>query len=416
MAKTAVQRKCLPLGNRSHTVGPGGAPSCTRHHPPPRTPMRVRRSVLLAITLSCAPAAEDTETAARHAMISAAAYNEVASLTLEPDGLLCPSGAAHCLLGPQGRAAHGPAGTLLLWDFGGPLHMVTADGVAGQQIGQLGEGPGEYRVILAAGLSATGGIVLLDGALQRQVEFTADGSVRSTVRRPLPAGFIMAEFVNGELWAVTAELDEPAEGGGMASLALVTLESDEAPSRQIRPLPLEQPAFGIADMRPHPGLFEPQVWWAISPDGRIVHTKADRFGLDLYDPASAEDTKILVEATPRRVTPAEVERRLRGIGNPRMRSSVEAQAGRAPEHHPAITGLRLFDNGQLWVREAPDAAGGRVRWVILERTGALVGAVTLPAEASPLLARGDRILVNDPAGSQDAGGLQWFRLQVGREQ
>lgn len=90
-----------------------------------------------------------------------------------------------------------------------------------------------------------------------------------------------------------------------------------------------------------------------------------------------------------------------------------AGPGLAPEYHPAVTGLRLFDNGQIWVREAPDAAGEQARWIILERTGALVGAVVLPAEASPLLARGYRILVNDPVGSGDAGGLQWFRLQAG---
>lgn len=324
------------------------------------------------------------------------------------------------MLGPQGQAAHGPDGSILLWDFGGPLRMVTADGLTGEQVGRLGEGPGEYRVILAAGLSETGGVVLLDGALQRQVEFTDSGTVRSTSRRPLPAGFVVAEVVSGELWAVTTELGEAAEAGGMASLSLVALESDEAPSRRIRRLPLQQQAFGLADMRPAPGLFEPLVRWAISPDGHIAHTKADRFELDLFDSRSLEDTKILVETPPRRVTPAEVtaevERRLRGIGNPRMRSSIEAQAGRPPEHHPAITGLRLFDNGQLWVGEAPDAAGEWVRWIILERTGALVGAVTLPAEAAPLLARGDRILVNDPAGSEEAGGLQWFRLRGGRAQ
>src|SRR5690606_39783383 len=103
-----------------------------------------------------------------------------------------------------------------------------------------------------------------------------------------------------------------------------------------------------------------EVWCAISPDGHIVDTKADRFELDIFDAGSVEDTKILVEATPRRVTPAEVtaevERRLRGIGNPRMRSSIEAQAGRAPEHHPAITGPRRFDNRHPGSRHAPTSA------------------------------------------------------------
>jgi hypothetical protein len=377
----------------------------------------MRCAVLLVITsaLACTPAGDTAVSPARQVTIDEATYRALPSLSLEPDGLLCPSGEAHCLLGPQGRAVHGPGGTVLLWDFGGPIRLVAAGGSDQGQVGRIGEGPGEYRVVLAAGLSPAAVIDVLDGALQRRVQYGDDGTPLATARSPLPPGFITAEFVGGELRAVTTDLGSQRNDAATAPVVLVALDTGTPAPRSLRTLPVEQQAFGLADMRPPPGLFEPQERWAMAPDGRTAHTKADRFVVDIFQLDASKDLRLSVDAAPRRVASAEVtsevDRRLRGIGNPRMRSAIEAQAGRAPEYHPAITGLRLLGNGQLWVRETPDESGAQVRWIVFDEEGTALGTVSVPAEVTILLAQGDRILINDPGAPGEAGGLQWVRLK-----
>lgn len=377
----------------------------------------MRSSVLLALTsaLACSPPADTEGSPTRQVTLDEATYRALPSLSLEPDGLLCPSGEAYCLLGPQGRAVHGPGGTVLLWEFGGPIRSVAMDGTDQGQWGRIGEGPGEYRVVWTAGLTPEGALDVLDGALQRRVRFGNDGTPMATAPSVLPPGFISAEFVGGELRAVATDLANQRDGAATAPVVLVAMDTGATTPRKLRALPVEQEAFGLADLRPYPGLFQPQARWEMAFDGRIAHTKADHFVVDLFQLDPARDLRLSVAASPRPVTPGEVtrelEQMLRRIGNPQMRSAMEAQASRVPEVHAAITGLRLLDNGQLWVREAPDQSGEQVRWLIFDSEGAPLGTVTVAADVSLLLAQGDRILINDPGAPGEAGGLQWVRLR-----
>lgn len=377
--------------------------------------MRFAALLAIAFALACTSPADTPGRLGRQITIDEATYRVLPSLSLEPDGLLCPSDEAYCLLGPQGRAVHGPDGAILLWDFGGPIRSVAMDGSDQGQVGRIGEGPGEYRVVLAVGLTPTGALDVLDGALQRRVQYANTGTPLATARSPLPPGFIAAEFVGGELRAVTTALASQRNGVATAPVVLVALDTGATAARSLRTLPVEQKAFGLADMRPPPGLFEPEEQWVVARDGRVAHTKADRFVIEIFQLDASNDLRLSVDATPRRVASTEVateiDRRLRGIGNPRMRSAIEAQASRVPEYHPAITGLRLLDNGQLWVREAPDESGERVRWLILDSEGASLGTVTVTANVSILLAHGDRILINDPGAPGQVGGLRWVRVR-----
>jgi hypothetical protein len=149
-------------------------------------------------------------------------------------------------------------------------------------------------------------------------------------------------------------------------------------------------------------MFEPRAHWQIAEDGTTCYSPGMTFTVDCFDSSGRHSRRFGFDVERRKVEEDEVvreqERRMRGI--------QRMPALHPVSHHPAVTALRLLDNGQVWVREAPDAADMLASWVIFGLDGIPLGRLVLPAGTDVLAARDSLYLINAP----EDGGLMLVRI------
>lgn len=371
-----------------------------------------KSTVILAVLLFAGCKTGGTRSHSDRASIgSVIAYEGIPRMETDVVASPCVPGGTMCSMGRKAQSSPDGAEGLLLWDRGTPLYRI--HGSHPEVIGGLGSGPGEYRMIMAAGISPSGDVLVFDAAQQRLLRYDPSGHSIGTHRLTLPPGLITGSFVRGELWAVAGDITPNASAGDSLPVAVFAIDTTGAAPRRLSTLPIRLPTYAIGTLRPTPGLFEAAPQWALLEDGQLYFAPGTRLLIDRFDREGGRVSRFGFETAARTVTEAEVNReieaRLRQVVDRRMAEAMRAQLSRPGMIHPAVTSLRALANGEVWVREAPVADS--VRWIVFDSLGSAVGAVTLDAAAMVLASRDSLVLVNDPNSSDPGRTLTWVRIK-----
>ncbi len=370
-------------------------------------------SALLAI-IGCTT--QDTTTTLQGTILSAEAHAELPALTLEDAGAACAGAEDQCLTTGSDLAAVDTDGSIAFMGPGGrspQLFLVRATDRLPVAIGRNGAGPGEYRLVMSLGFGPDGQVRLYDGMQRRLVHYGADGATQLTANVPVPDGLFDGDFVGGDLRFLGTEI------GGTPGDSMPVWIYAGAPGATAAPplhrIGVREPSFGMGDFRRLPPPFTPRAQFAIDRDGGLVHASGGTFVVHRYDSAGEPVARFGFEVASRAVSAddlaAEGARLTRNLPAP-MRGAVEEILRDAGKAHPAVTGIRALEDGSVWVRESPHAAGDSVSWVVYPDAMTPLGRLVLEADDRILGAHGGRILVTRGGGGGAGSELRWVRVRT----
>lgn len=347
------------------------------------------------------------------ALLTAEQFASLPVLTLKLGEPICASGesAPACELGSSGELISEGTTHLVRYDLdAGALARITGRPGAVQWLGRNGAGPGEYRMIWAAGVDRSGGVAAFDPVQRKFLRFGAEGVASESSGFVLPAGFITAGFIGTDLWAVAGDIEGDHATGDSVNIFLYQFGRN-GEFRRAAVLPLRQPGRGLEDMRPPPAIFAPREMWHFARDGRVLHSDGEALVVDVYDSTGRHTLRLGAAVSPRDVTDAEFarefeERTSRAPSGP-MGRAIREQAAVRVSHHAAITAMRQIENGQIWIREAPTENGDSVGWVVFSHDGGAVGRLRLPGDLRILAATKSDFAVL-PGGT---GVMRWAKLE-----
>jgi hypothetical protein len=349
-------------------------------------------------------------------ILGATDYASLPLLRFEDAGAACAGPEDQCLTTGSDLAAVDGEGSIAFMGPGGrspQLFLIRAEDRLPVALGRAGAGPGEYRIVMSLGFGDSGEVRLFDGMQRRLIHYAADGATRLTANIPVPDGLFDGDFVRGDLRFLGTEI-----GGTPGDSMPVWVYAGEpgataAPARYRTAV--RHPSYGMGDFRRLPPPFQAQARFALDRDGGLLHASGAALVVDHYDSTGAHVARFGFDLPPRAVTDADraaaLERLLRGVP-PSMRAAVEADLRTASTHHPAVTGIRALEDGSVWVRESPHAAGDSVSWVVYPGAMTPLGRLVLEADDRILGAHAGRILVTRGGGAGSGSELRWVRVRT----
>jgi hypothetical protein len=314
----------------------------------------------------------------------------------------------------------------------GSVRVYDSRGVLTRKIGRRGKGPGEFARLAYLGLRSDT-LYATDNDLGRVSFFSGDGrflrsrqwttALRSehsrdgvwmmygeTVpQRFLPDGTALVEVEALELYGMDSRQDEPIRSLGEWPHPFLRVDAQGQAIDTISQERRERRLFGV-DRRGvtlyFPTPFQDSPLAALMRDGsgvvvvdRGVATRGRdaTFGVTLVSPAGDTVFSRAFAYEPRPVPDEVVRRTAEGLA-PARRNGPDAAAIAAslrandliPRTLPPVTALTVGQDGSIWLRRE-EVAGDSVLWNVLDRTGALRGALRLPARDSVVAARGDLV-------------------------
>jgi hypothetical protein len=156
--------------------------------------------------------------------------------------------------------------------------------------------------------------------------------------------------------------------------------------------------------------------WALDRSGGIVFTNGDSAAVARYDAKGQPDLLVRIDRPAVDVTPADIDIELRrqltlfsnDVWRARARPHLE-RAAHAATTHPAITALRVLDDGSIWLRTSSRVGSDSIRWNVLESDGALAGSVTTRLGSTVVGGRRSRVLIaTGKSGSWV--NAEWYRV------
>lgn len=335
--------------------------------------------------------------------VTEAEYEAAPKLPLEAAGTLCGPDARPCETGRQVSAAPGLNGELLIWEYGGPIHRYDSNGVRRANLGGVGEGDGEYQLVVTAGPSP-GGVSLFDVSQVRLIQYDSSGVFRDS--RQVQVSQATRQVVLWQGRIVAFNVQSQAKGGGSVFRAVAVDGASGGDTLASHTLPNYVSRWGR--MQELPGLFEAQPVWNLGPLGEVLFTAGLSYEIWGYHEGRAV-RRLVVDHLPRAVEPEETAREadaMRRRVAETLRSAVDAAVQRVAERHPSITQLFSMPGGGILVRESPDAAGDSVRWSRFDRDWKISGYFLTAESARVLLIEPERMLLQE----QLEGGvkLQWY--------
>lgn len=348
-------------------------------------------------------------------VLSESAYRSLPILRLTEGPLLCGVEGPPCVLGGIRDVSSHPRGDIVFTGVVGKqpqVIRVDSGSRSGKLLGRVGDGPGEYRAVIAVGLAPDRDALVFAPRERRWIRYAYDGRGAAIGLVPLPSGLMRAAFVRGELRALAT--DNANRRGDSAQVVMFALDSGSREPRRLHSIDVWQRAYDLSDLRPLRVPFSPRARWSVRPDGSVVLARGARMLIDLFDSTGHHTLRFGFESTPRQVTQRDLDRalkdRLRGVGDPRMRAALEESVREGAARHPAITELAAPSNGQIWAREAPREAADSVMWVVFSVHGSAIGRVATGADDAIVAARGDTILVARSGNPTAEDALQWMLL------
>jgi hypothetical protein len=368
---------------------------------------------LLAL-LGCAT--PDAPASGSDAIGDAGSYAALPILTLEDAGAACVGPEDQCLTTGSDLAAVDTDGSIAFMGPGGrtpQLFLVRATDRLPVALGRNGAGPGEYRLATSLGFGPNGEVRLFDVMQQRLVRYGADGVTRLTSNVAVPDGLFDGDFVGGDLRFLGTEA--AATAGDSMPVWIYAGRPGTTAATPLHRTGAKQPSYGLRDFRRMPAPFVAQALFAIDRDGGLIHSSGTSFVVDRYDSLGVLVGRSGFDLPPRAVTDADLaaekERRSRNLPAP-MRAMIEESFRGAATHLPAITGIRALEDGSVWVRESPHAAGDSVSWVVYPDAMTPLGRLVLEADDRILGAHGGRVLVTRGGGAGAGSELRWVRVRT----
>ena len=272
------------------------------------------------------------------------------------------------------------------------IRVFSETGEFRQRVGRDGEGPGEFRHV--GGLArAPDGVGAMDGRLGRVTVFDASGEVVRLLR--LQRSYMILEshavmtfdpagrFFDRARLSARPGMDSigaivyGSEGEVVDTVFLATVAQDQ--------LFLERDGVPLMSV-PRP--YAPRPSLAFGPDGAAYLARGAEYRVDVFSPAG-DTVRVIhrpVERPP--VTAAERDSALA-----RIERVFEEQGGRVPpgtelpERKPAILGLEVDVEGNLWVRAPGPSGSGQFQWSVHDPEGRYLGDVTTPVMAVDQIGR-----------------------------
>lgn len=378
----------------------------------------MRRSSLLPLLLAASVAGCDRGPAAP------AGYDAMPRLTLSPLGELCVGrDDPPCQFANARIAAAAPDGRVAVADLPGELREFDGSARYVRTVGGRGGGPGEYRLLVAAGYDSTGGLTILDQRALRVQRFDTAGRLLHASSAPMLPGTVDAAVVGGR--AALFVVPGAAAIGDTVAARVVLVDPATGDTTALPGLPEPAAATGDGTLTPIPPPFSVPASsrWAVSPDGALHLADPERLRIVRRDAAGAAP-RVLVDlpVASRPVSAGELEAekaRYAPVGpmpNTAMaaalrRASDAAIAG-ARTTHPMVSRLVILDDGTLLAREGARPGADSVRWNAFAADGVPVGHLVLSAQARVAGGRLERLVVVQP-GESDVPRIGWFA--VGRD-
>jgi hypothetical protein len=313
-------------------------------------------------------------------------------------------------------------GTIYMLDSQIPVVRVfSRDGRHLRSFGRRGEGPGELRQPTGLALLPDGRVLISDPANARVSVYSADGEPLDSWR--MAGGFFTDEQVrvtrDGRVY-VMALLSEPMSPEMRSGLVAVGpagthIDTLHAPDWGYQTAVLTaQFQQGESRSISRSGVpFTPQPTWTLHPDGYIVGGLSTRYAIEAFH-RDGRVVRMERAVEPVAVLPGERAHREHAVTTSMRRTDPAWRwSGPAiPSTKPPFSGLRVDDDGRIWVRVAavaevvpaaerpepsPGAAPGPEPWReplvfdVFAADGRFLGTVRPPPRFTLSGARGDEV-------------------------
>ncbi len=279
-------------------------------------------------------------------------------------------------------------------------------------LGRAGRGPGEYGSVTSLSVDSMGNVMAFDLLHRHLLRYDTDGQPGAAQVVTLHDGFMRTDIAAGHLQMLAT--DSRRQSGDSARVSVFVLDSATFTRRAT--LPVNERDFGIDELRPIPDAFGPVPLWGMLTDGTILHSSATAHEVDVFDPSGRHVRRFGAVVASREIIPSDIEelvtRRLRGIGDERMRAAIRKRITVTPSgRHPALTRMVPLVNGEVWVRESHRAAGDSVSWAVYRiADGAALGRMMLGADDDILASVGDSLLFYRSDGPGGDAALEWITI------
>lgn len=344
------------------------------------------------------------------ALLAAPAVAQDRSLTLELTEVYRAGGVdaqeEWAFFGPALQARFDAAGNLVVLDvLDNRVVVIGPDGQLVRAVGRKGEGPGEFRLIMALAVWRDGRIAVPDqlhaaiqvfgseGELERFVRMDEDKPLSSSlgheeIRADRSGDRLVAQGVRGVLVAMMNRMNRrmghqgDGTSPGVDDRALETLDFSgdvvvsrpilqgwRAPRPELTLSPADEEDWGKVVASMEDRYFEPGFHWDVLPDGTIAYSDSTAYAVKLASPdGSVTDVvrrPLSPQAVSARIRRATIAYRLERLeqslerppstGFPFMAPDPEGRRRRIRErgfYHeiPVVRGLKATWDGGLWIQ------------------------------------------------------------------
>lgn len=308
------------------------------------------------------------------------------------------------LFGVVAAARRPGGGVMVAEDAGGRVRFFDAQGRLEAEVGGSGDGPGEFRILQAAGLLAGDTAWAWDFALGRITVLHPEGGVvRVRSLEPAPLRGLLRPGPSGEGWLVVQAWGDPPAGAHETGVrrdpvAVLRYGADGILRDTLSVLPGREIRVTVEDGRGvmGPAPFGRNAVTGAWGEGVVVGDQSQR-SLTVLDTGgealrvvrwggaslevSASDAERWRSAVTRDRPPGERERAMRDL-----------EAAPVPDRRPAYGDVLQDRAGHLWVSAWPLPGEAPDSWDVLAPDGVWLGTVETPASFRLLEAGNDWVL------------------------
>jgi hypothetical protein len=284
-----------------------------------------------------------------------------------------------------------------------------------RKIGRGGNGPGEYRWVIAGSFDKDGQLRIYDTGTSRITTYDTDGRLARTKSVPRPSHAMSGAVMrNGQLYVSTMPWPE----AGHDSVDLQVMRFDEKRDEFVSIAKKRARSWTIpgSDAMRIPDFFEAPDVWDVDENGRVIWNRGTGYDIIRFDEQGRAITQLHVNIERVATTKLDVEReRARRTGKgpmpPGFADQLEEAARNASQFFPAIDQLAAANDNALWVRRFTPAWTDSALWDIWigDRPHA---TVQLPRNARILATDGTRRALVMTLDELDVPQLAWFRVKV----
>ena len=329
----------------------------------------------------------------RSANLSQAQYDHLQRWHLEPSRIMCDGLTERaCEAVDPGQAVLLPDGTMLVHSQDHSVARIDAGGRVVSRFGRHGDGPGEYRSVVALGRMRSGTVWIADLARRTMLLYSPDTSTAPTATVLEAPRYMQSLRGYGDIYGYHIVPGAKHLGDSVLS----TLEIHGITGKTLASVQVSAYAMqtDFSDLVPIPGWFAARPVWAIGPDSTIVYSNGKRYVVDIVGPG-IRHRQLVVERPQRKVTGADIKAQAAAAQmGPHNDNILNMKSANAARMFPAITAVRVLGGQMAALRVDDEQEPDSARWDLL-RTDSLqlVGFVRLGPDDDIVGGRSDSVVV-----------------------